>query len=254
MLKIFFALIIFLSSLIANEKDSFFQTNYTFIDASINYLDWNNYTQNHTIQKDFSYLEIEGGSGWDWGEFYGFMDIENPTHSYSDTPTNDLRVTVKPIFDIYIKNGLNIHIQDFNLQSKTYHINNLIVGLSYKYSSKTLWFTPFIAPHYKTSTYFTGFNGYMLGWSFNYDFEIFGEKIALFNWHEFKFNRAKDDYQLNDGTLVGNEKSYGVNGSISLWWTLNKHLKPGVQYRYAKYELGFPEYQSALIYSLKYYF
>ena len=255
MLKILFSLSIIFSFLFATEDNSFFKTNYTFFDISANYLDWNKYTESNTIQKDFSYIELEGGSGWDWGEFYGFIDIENPTHSYNDIPTNDFRVTVKPIFDVYIQNGFNIHIQDFHLASKTYYINNLVLGLSYKYTSDYgVWFTPFIGPHYQTSTYFSGFNGYMAGWSFNYDFKILGEDIALFNWHEMEFARAKEDYQLSDGTLVGNEKNYGINGAISLWWSVNSHFKPGLQYRYAKYKLGFAEYQSAFIYSLKYYF
>lgn len=160
---------------------------------------------------------------------------------------------MKPILDIYIKNGFALHIQDFALKSDTFYVNNLITGFSYKYTAENFWLVPFIGTHYQNSTYYTGFNGYMAGWAVNYDTIILGEKIKFFQWHEIEFARNKNHY-LCDGSPSGDGQSYGVNGAISIWWSMTQHLTPGIQYRYADHKLGNTAYQDALIYSLKYYF
>ena len=238
-----------------SEEKSFFTPNYSFIDTSINYLDWTQGTQNSTFQKSFAYLELEGGAGWDWGSFYGFMDIENPLSSYDDSAPDDLRFTFKPVLDIDIKNNFNLHVQTFYLESKSFYVNNFVTGISYKYfSDYGLWFIPYIGVHYQNSTYYSGFNGYMAGWSFNYDFKLFNQDFYIFNWNEIEFDRAKEGYELDDGTPIGDGKSYGVNGALSLWYKATQGLTLGLQYRYAKYKLGSAEYQSAMIYSLKYYY
>jgi len=243
-------------SLIFTLQALLFAANYSFIDTSINYLDWSQKTEEKTSQRDFVYLELEGGAGWDWGEFYGFFDIENPLSSYDDAPADDLRFVAKPIFDIYIKDTFALHIQNFHLHSKEFYVNNFVTALSYKYSSEdsSFWITPFLGGHYQNSTFYSGFNGYMLGWSFNYDFSLFEQNFSLFNWNEIEFARAKESYELEDGTKIGDESPYGINGALSLWWNINSDFKTGLQYRYAKFKLGSKEYQSGLIYSLKYFF
>jgi len=93
----------------------------------------------------------------------------------------------------------------------------------------------------------------MTGWVFNYDFKIFNKKFSLFQWNEIEFKRDKTFYK--DGEVpIGDSKSYGLNGDISLWWHINNDITGGLQYRYAKYKLGNAEYQSAFIYTLKYNF
>ena len=247
---------ILLSSLYANtEKKSSFTPNYTFVDTSINYLDWNSFTQKNTPQKDFVFLELEGGAGWDWGEFYSFLDLENPTHSYYDKPADDLRISLKPIVDLYVFNKFAVHIQDYHFNSDTFYVNNLVSGFSYKFKTNNgFWVTPFLGVHYQSSTYYSGFNGYMGGWIFNYTFSLFNENFILFNWNEIEFSRDVKDYELEDGTTIGNKKSYGFNGAVSLWYSLTTDITTGLQYRYAKYKLGSAEYQSGVIYSLKYYY
>lgn len=246
-------ILILLSAMLHADNDSKFTPLYSFLDVSVNYFDWSRKTSTQTAQKDFTYLELEGGAGWDWGEFYGFFDIENPNHSYHEAYPKNLRFTIKPILDIYIKNGFALHIHDFALKSDTFYVNNLITGFSYKYSTEHFWFQPFIGTHYQNSTYYTGFNGYMTGWNINFDTEIFGEKIKFFQWHEIEFARDKNHY-LFEGNPTGDGKEYGVNGAISIWWCSSQHFTPGIQYRYADHKLGYAKYQDALIYSLKYFF
>ena len=99
-MKIYLFLVLFLSSINA--------ANYSFIDTSINYLDWSISTEKNSPQKDFTYLELEGGAGWDWGEFYSFADIEQPLKKYDALAPANLRFVLKPILDIYIKNGFAV--------------------------------------------------------------------------------------------------------------------------------------------------
>lgn len=228
--------------------------NYSFVDTSVNYLNWSNSTEENSLQKDFVYLELEGGAGWDWGEFYGFFDIENPLSSYDDKPANDLRFVAKPIVDIYLKHHFSLHLQNFIFHSKSFYVSNSVAGLSYKYSSGNFWIIPFLGAHYLKSTYYSGFQGYMAGWNFSYDFKLFNQKLNLFNWNEIEFARAKESYESADGVAIGDAKSYGINGALSLWYKIIPSLSLGVQQRYAKYKLGSPTLQSGQIYSLKYYY
>jgi len=255
MSKSFFTLALLCLLLNANEDKNTLVPNYYFVNNSINYLDWSSSTEKNTAQEDFAYLELEGGAGWDWGQFYGFIDIENPSSSYDDEPAKNLRIVLKPILDIYIKNNFAFHIQTFYLNSKSFYVNSLVTGVSYLYTTDFgLWFTPFIGAHYQSSTYYSGFNGYTFGWSFNYDFTISSQSFYIFNWHEIEFSRAKEGYELEDATPIGDGKSYGTNGALSVWWKINQHIHTGLQYRYAKYKLGSSAYQSGIIYTAKYYY
>jgi len=241
------------------EEKSFFTPNFTYWDTSINYLDWSSDTEKRAVGKtnftDFVYLELEGGAGWDWGEFYFFTDIENPTKDWDNTPTDDLRFVIKPILDIQFgETNWYLHVQDYFLKSKTFFVNNFVTGIAYKYSIDNFWIRPFIGPHYQESTFYDGFNGYMAGWTFVYNFTIGEQKFMLSNWHEFEFDRAEEHYQLDDGTPIGDGRSSGTNGALAVWWTPIKELTLGVQYRYAYYKLGLNDHMTAIIYSMKYNF
>ena len=227
---------------------------YSFTNVSINYLDWTAKTQTQTAQKDFEYVGAEGGIGWDWGDFYGFINIENPTKSYHDD-SNSLRYVAFGDFDINIKNDFKIHLQNFHSHSNSFYVNDFVVGLSYKYENDSgFWIKPFIGSHFTNDTYYSGFNGYMSGWVFNYNFNIHKEKFSLSQWNEIEFQRNKSFYTDGSGISTGDGKSYGLNGAVSLWWNTNKSFSNGLQYRYANHKLGNIEYQSAYIYSIKYIF
>ena len=242
-------------------EKSFFTPNFTYWDTSVNYLDWSGGTEQRSAAQngaygltDFVYLELEGGAGWDWGEFYFFTDVENPGHSWEAKGTDNSRFVFKPILDIKLgESNWYVHLQDYYLNSESFFVNNLVTGIAYKYSIDNFWIRPFIGPHIQHSTYYDGFNGYMAGWTFIYNFKLGEQDFMLSNWHEFEFGRDEEHYLFN-GEPTGDGRSYGTNGAIALWWTPVKELTTGVQYRYADYKLGVASYMSAVIYSLKYNF
>ena len=246
-----------------NASKSFLTPNFTYFDVSVNYLDWSSGTERRSAfyngsagLTDFVYLELEGGAGWDWGELYFFTDLENPTKSWNNPPTDERRFVIKPILDVQLgESNWYFHLQDYYLYSKTFFVNNLVPGIAYKFSTGNgFWIRPFIGPHYQQSTFYDGFNGWMAGWTFVYDFKLDGEKFSLSNWHEFEFDRAEAHYALPDGTLVGDGRSWGINGALALWWHPNPKITAGLQYRYADHKLGVQAYTTAVIYSLKYNF
>ena len=233
-------------SLCSTLNADILKSNYAFSNLSLNYLNWSEGTENRSPQRDFSYLEFEGGAGWDWGDIYMFLDVENPTKSYDATPAQNMRFVFKPVLDINLLDKFALHIQDYNLQSKDFYVSNLVVGLSYKIETDFgLWIRPFIGPHYQMSTYYSGMNGYMLGWVFDYQFTLATQKFSLAQWHQQTFNRDSED---------GYGDKMGTQGSLSFWWHPVQKFTVGLQYRYASYELGSLEYQNGLIYSLKYNF
>jgi hypothetical protein len=240
------------------EEKSFLTPNFTWWTTSYNYLDWTGGTEKRAEGKtnfsDFAYIELEGGAGWDWGEFYFFADIENPTKSWDNTPTDDRRFVIKPILDVKLGDtNFYFHLQDYYLYSETFFVNNLVPGIAYKYTIGDFWIRPFIGPHFQQSTFYDGFNGYMAGWTFVYDFTLGEQKFALSQWHEFEFDRDEEHY-LYEGTPVGDGRSHGINGALALWWKPINHLNLGIQYRYSNYKLGLDDQARAVIYTLKYNF
>ena len=166
--------------------------------------------------------------------------------SYDDTPSDAMRFALKPVLDIKIADNIFIHIQDYLFKSKDFYINNLVVGLAYKVNTDFgLWVKPFMGSHYQESTYYDGFNGYMLGWVLDYRFSLAENTFSLSQWHETTFDRDPS---------AGYDGEVGQQGAISLWWHPHSTLTTGVQYRYASDELGTHAYHSGLIYSLKYNF
>lgn len=218
---------------------------YSFANIQFNYLDWSNATEQQTAHGDFAYLTLEGGAGWNAAEFYGNFNIENPLQHYADDTPHNLRFTTFGDLDIKLgKDGWRIHFQDFHLSEESFYTNDFVAGISYKYRIHHFWIKPFLGVHRTENTYFNGFNGYMAGWVFDYDFALFGENFSLYQWNEIEFARKEKIY---DG-------HFGLNGDIALYWNITQHLATAVQYRYADHKLGNTTYQSAFIYTLKYSF
>ena len=226
-----------------------------FANININYLDWSHNTEkkskNTTHKRDFAYIELEGGANFNWGELYGFIDLENPFNKQHEAPGKNQRYTLKTTARIYLGDT------DFNLYGHVYgtwslpgekyggnfHEVNTLLGVGYNTSIGNLWFKPFLALHYVDQTFYSGTNGYVLGWVAGYNFKMFGEDFMITNWNEIEFGRHK---------RYG--KRTGVNGAIALWWNATDHLSTGIQYRYANNKLGDNFYQDAVIFTLKYNF
>lgn len=229
-----------------STSKSFLTPNYSFKNISINYLDWSNKTEETTTKKDFTYVELEGGAGWEWGEFYMLFDLENPFGKYEESSSDAQRLAFKPVLDVNIYENFALHIHDYNFHSSDYYVHNLITGLSYKIQTDFgLWVRPFVGSHYQESSYYSGYNGVMTGWTFLSIFDMMEQKFSLAQWHEMTFARNEQD---------GYNNKNGIQGALSFWWHPNTLITTGLQYRYAENELGFQEYQDGFIYSLKYNF
>lgn len=215
------------------------EQKYGFANISANYLGWNHTPQKH--RDDFAYLELEGGSGYNWGELYGFTDLENLDKSsdkYSIFAKGQLRYYLGKHTD---RSGFNLFLQGKVAANKAWHEFSTVTGLGYNLKIGNGWFTPFFGPLYSNTTSgFAGWNGYQLGWAIVYPFSIGKANFMVTNWHEFEFGR-KDAY------LPKGAPSTSQNGALAFWWKATKDWTFGVKYRYAYNTLGAAGYTDAYI-------
>ena len=224
---------------------------WSFANVSVNHLDWSKGTEqrSHHFKEDFNFLEVEGGVGYDWGEFYGFYDLENPGRDRENEDGNEKRVATKGSFHYYLGDSpLSVYAQVYHFNSKGFYETNSVVGLGYRFSNDSgFWVKPWIGGHYVDSDAgYNGMNGLMAGWVLGYSFKAMDQDFMVTNWNEIEFLRA-DDYKDANGNL-------GINGAVSLWWNATQHITAGVQYRYASEKLGLDGNNNAMIYTLKYNF
>ena len=224
---------------------------YGFGDMSVNYLDWSNGTEERAngFKKDFWYLELEGGAGFTWGELYGFADLEN-LEKGSDKVSTSLKGSIA------YKTGiaeLRVYGQVYNTNSDGFTAQNNVLGLSYAFNGDGWFFNPFVGFHHTMTTAgensFGGMNGGMFGWTAGYNFNAFGEKFMISNWHESEFGR-NDKYMI----VSGEGDHVSANGAVALWWNATDNITTGIQYRYAFNKLGNKGNQNAMIYTVKYNF
>lgn len=228
------------------QFNTFAKQLYGFKNISLNYLNWSLKTESNTnySKADFYYIEFEGGAGYDWGDIYGFLDLENPFKSSSDFPNNRrtaLKFSIEPNIG---KTNLNLYMHVYNFSEKGFNEQNRVFGFSYNLNTNFgLMFKPFIGVHDVTSTYFSGINGYMAGWVLLYNFNISKYQFIISNWNEYEFAR-EDAYLAGEGQ--------GLNGAVAIWWKATKLITAGFQYRYADNKLGSTTYQDGGIVSLKF--
>lgn len=250
-------IILFITVLLRAEDTNTisFKPNYSYINVNMSYSDWSEKSENEAFKADYAYIGLEGGIGWNDVDFYGFLNIENPTHTYKEESCNNLRFSSFVDVDIEIKNNFKLHIQDFYLNGNSYYVNDFVVGIGYKLNTDFgLWFRPFVGVHHTHDTYYKGLNGYMGGWLFSYDFKIFSYKFNIYQWNEIEFERDKSFYLDENNQPIGDGESWGLNGAVSIWMYLNNSFAIGTQYRYVKNKQGSATYQSANIYTIKYSF
>lgn len=228
------------------------EQKYGFANASINYLNWSQTSEKSSdySKSDFYYFELEGGAGYDWGDVYGFFDLENAFKDSQDFPNNRRTAAKGAIAYKIMKSNLNLYAQVYDFSEDGFSEQNRVYGVRYDIATDFgLWFKPFIGLHDVTQTYFSGLNGFMGGWTFGYDFKIKGERFSIVNWHEMEFMR-RDAY----GKDGANGSNVGTNGAISFWYHVPLDITFGVQYRYAKHKLGSKAFLDGMITSVKYNF
>lgn len=236
-------LFILLTSMTAAAADAV-AYKFGWADFSVNRLDWNEGTKLKSEKQDFYYLEFEGAAQFDWGDLYGFFDIENPGKPADETHTAAKGQVRYYLFDT----PFSLYGQVYNFAVQGFSEQNDVVGLGYQLVLGGFQFKPFLGFHEIQSTIVSGFNGYMGGWFVSYTFHLIGESFMLADWHEIEFARNALAAQGNGGSTVGH------NGAASIWWTPTPRLTPGFQWRYAIDKLGTPGKLDAQIFSLKYNF
>ncbi|WP_446719012.1 outer membrane protein OmpK [Halomonas sp. SH5A2] len=240
-----------------------FDPIWSFANVSVNYLDWSDGTEdrtaNNATKSDFMFLEIEGGLGYEWGEFYGFFDFENPTNDQFDEAsggTDNFRTAGKLTSHIYLGDSplsIYAHLYDFRDYGFNLREQDQILGLGYIANFENgLWIKPFLGAARVQSNSYTGSNGFMAGWVAGYDFTAFGQDFGVTNWHEQTFGRDDEYLEQNYQPPESKANSVGTNGAVSLWWHPTELVTTGIQYRYADEKLGTPNnYQNAMIYTVK---
>ncbi|GEK14028.1 nucleoside-specific channel-forming Tsx family protein [Aliivibrio fischeri] len=214
---------------------------YTWGNMNINYLDWSN-SSNDGGKDDFAYLEFEGGAGFDWGELYGFLDLEGQKDSMAASSKGS----------IAYKTGLGelrLYGQTYSTENLGWHVRNTVAGVSYNFSGEQWFFNPFIGAHYTNTNGFSDMNGGMAGWVTGYNFNLGEQSFSISNWNEMEF--ARDSAYT---ALSGETDDISFNGAVAFWWNATKHITTGIQYRYADNKLGQGDLDDAIIYTLKYNF
>ncbi|MFC5473613.1 outer membrane protein OmpK [Paraherbaspirillum soli] len=241
--------------------------DWSFVDANINRLEWSSPTINRTNKgpfgqkRSFTYLELEGGRGGDWGDLYGFLDLENPLKKENNTDDNrmDRRTAAKAVarFKLTDLGGLPVmlysHVYDF--RDNGFYDQNRVLGLGTNLTFGKLWIHPFLGVHQELKAGVGAqFNGGMGGYTLGYNFDAFGQSFTLSQWHETEFGRKSQYLQMAEAGNVVTAGKTAQNGAVSLWWNVNKQVTTGVSYRYAHNKLGVSGYENAMIYTLKYNF
>ena len=225
------------------------------VNINANYLDWSHSTEEQTQKGDFLYAGIEGIAVWQNVSFYGFVNVENPFDSYDEQSKHDLRFSTLADIDIALWGKWKLHLQNYAFYSGSFYVNDAVAGVGYRLEAGSgVWARPFLGVHHTYSTYYNALNGYMGGWLINYDFTVASMKCNLFNWHEIEFGRKRDFYLDENSLPVGDGRSWGYQGALTLSYYPTKRLALALGYRYADNKLGSSAYQSALIYTVKFYF
>ncbi|HGJ5875788.1 MAG TPA: outer membrane protein OmpK [Arsenophonus sp.] len=108
-----------------------------FANISLNYFDWSQRAENRsahtTHKKDFAYLELEGSTNFNWGELYGFFDVENPFHQRKTEPGRNQRYVVKTTGPFAtLSAGIQYRYADNKLGDGFYH-DGIIYNIKYNF-------------------------------------------------------------------------------------------------------------------------
>ena len=134
---------ILLCALLMLSQTTHAKMNYGFKSLSVNYLNWTERTESvsdwntlHLGQKaDFIYIEIEGGAGFDWGDIYGFIDMENPGKPVTSAPHHNRMATKGSLAYNLGETNLNLYAHIYTLNEKGFSDQNRVFGVSYDLNS-----------------------------------------------------------------------------------------------------------------------
>lgn len=223
--------------------------NYTFGNVSVNKLDWSSESTGKASHlKDFDYLELEAGAGYDWGDVYGFADFEN----FADyKKIEDVQISTKAVITVNTAiDNVSVYHHTYAVISDGFNVRDHVLGAAYTMKGDGWSVRPFLGAVYSAhDTHYNGnwggYNGAMFGWTAMYDFTVGTEKFTLSNWNEYTFDR--------DATYLAKagESGHGVNGAAAIWWNVSPRLTTGVQYRYGNNKLGSNSNLGAAIYTVK---
>ena len=211
-----------------------------FTSVSYNNMDWDG-------KPDNEFIEIEKGGTYEWGTFYGFVDIEQfDTYSSSE----DTKLSVKTVFTVNNPtSGINDYVQLFAYGEKHFQVLDAVYGKQLTFNGNKWWFNPFAGIQYSmlnnnfAGVSFEGVNGAMIGWSAGYSIT---DKVQITNWHEFTTIRSSD-YLVKSGDT----SDLGMNGALSAWYHVTPNFTTGIQWRYADNKLGSAHGSNAIIYTVK---
>jgi hypothetical protein len=223
---------------------------YGFSNIYLDYQSWDHSFNEIDNAKDrnIAVAGIEGGLGFDFGEFYGFYEYENFNKS-------DRGHSLKASGHIYLgESDFSVYGQVYDTGNSGFSEQSRVLGFGYTgLVGDNYWFKPFIGAHdLETSDGFdgnnaSGFNGYMAGWSAGYNFNLASQKFSIVNWNEIEFAR-NDTYADQQGG------SSSWNGAVVATWHISESFYTGVQYRYFQNKLGNKGYGDLLIYRVGYSF
>lgn len=217
---------------------------------SANYLAWTAGTKDRSpAKKDYGYIKVDGGSQFNWGSLFGFIEFNNPTKKSEKFGT-----TAKGLINVNTGiNNLSYYGQIFNATKKGFTLEKNIIGLSYNIHGDGWHITPYIgldqAILNKHGKSFSGLNGGAFGWVAAYNFMAFGEHFQIANWNDAEFSRKQAYLKLS-----GEGDHVATNGALVFWWNITPHLGTSVRWRYAYAKLGVPGNQNGFMYTIKYNF
>lgn len=210
-----------------------------FTSVSYNNMDWDGKTDNQ-------YIEVEKGGVYNWGTFYGFVDVEQ-FDKYSSS--EDVKLSVKTVFTVNQEIGINDYVQIFAYAEKDFQVLDAVYGKQLTFNGDKWWFNPFAGIQYSAinnnfaNTSFEGVNGAMIGWTAGYSIT---DKIQITNWHEFTTMRSSEYLATS-----GETSDLGMNGALSAWYHFTPNFTTGIQWRYADNKLGSSHGSNAIIYTVK---
>lgn len=243
----------------------FAHADYTFSNVSANWLDWSSNTQDRTNKgrfggkADFAYLEAEGGMGGNWGELYGFADVENADQNTRENGGQNRRYATKVVARVNVAQIGNLPVQAYahvyDFREGKFYDQNRVLGLGTSFSAGSLWVKPFLGAHQEFKQGVGAHrNGMMAGWVLGFPFKAAGQDLMVTQWHEIEFDRENRYLAMGKDGKVVNGRKLANNGAVSLWWNATKSVTGGLTYRYADQKLGSATYQRALITTIKYNF